>query len=676
MKRLLTLLACLAFFVSWGFASEEEPYSYSYARLSYVKGDVFIQRTGDLGYEEGVVNLPLVEGDKLGTREGRAEIHFGKKNYLRLDSHTQLDFVNLPVRGYDRIKLNLLSGSIYFMISFLDEEKSFEVHTPDASFYLLEEGLYRLDVRENRETELFVYEGAMEAAGEEGSLMVETEEKLVASNGYFTSDPTIFYPRFDDSFSSWNKERDALHSRPVTGTHLPEELNEYETELAENGRWVYERPYGYVWVPYVVHVNWQPYYYGRWIWYPIIGWTWVSYDPWGWCVYHYGRWHWRLGLGWYWIPTRFWGPAWVHWYSGWDYLGWCPLSYWGYPVVIVNNYFNGRYRGSYYPAHSRALVVIRKDQLRNPHLSRVALSHTKVTSLGKISLSAKQPVQKVSISRLGAKEIVAAKVLSRSNLRGIRRSYISDKTLSQSRLKASPSRVSSKALQKIDSGQERSIVSRRLSQYSPAKNTKRSSISLDSKTSLKRSQVSQQISSRLLEGKNSVAKIKSYPSRTIRPLSSSKALPVSRSGKSYSKKDERPASERADSSRLSSKSGVKTYSPSRRLSQAINSTSPRLKESNRSFSRSLKSSWQSNAKSSISRNFRQALSSPRSSLSSRSISTPRSTVSAPKISSSRSVSRLISSAVRRSSSSSSPSRSSPSRSSPSHSSSSGKVRKK
>ena len=33
-------------------AEEEGSYQYSYARLSYVKGDVFIERAGDMGYED------------------------------------------------------------------------------------------------------------------------------------------------------------------------------------------------------------------------------------------------------------------------------------------------------------------------------------------------------------------------------------------------------------------------------------------------------------------------------------------------------------------------------------------------------------------------------------------------------------------------------------------------
>lgn len=467
MRKIAILTAFLVFFVTFAFSSsEEEYYSYSYARLSYVKGDVYIQRAEDLGYESGVVNLPVVAGDKLGTRDGRAEIHFGRKNYLRMDSHTQIDIAELPRKGDDQIKLHLLSGNIYLRINFLEREKDFEIHTPDASFYMLEEGLYRFDIREG-ESELYVIEGSVEAAGEEGSLLVSSEERLIASDGDFNSDPVRFYASLDGSFSGWNRSRDALHSRSVARGYLPAELDEYEVELADNGRWVYERPYGYVWVPYVVHHDWRPYYYGRWAWYPVIGWNWVSYDPWGWCVYHYGRWHWGLGLGWYWIPTRYWGPAWVHWWRGYDYIGWCPLSYYGHPVVIINNRFYGRYSHGYYPLNSRVLTVVHKRQLQARRISKVALSQKKVSRLGKISLSAKQPNLRPNINRSDPQARIAAKVLSRSNIRKVGKGYISGKTkISPSRLKStgikSVSRFSKTSSSKAQSG----AVSRRTGKIS------------------------------------------------------------------------------------------------------------------------------------------------------------------------------------------------------------------
>jgi hypothetical protein len=440
---------CLGFISAFVFSyQEEEYYAYSFARLNYVQGDVFIQRAEDQGYEEGTVNLPIVRGDKLGTRDGRAEIHFGKKNYLRIDHYAQIDFVRLPQRGDDVVSLHLLSGNIYLRVNSLDREKDFEVHSPDGSFYILEEGLYRFEVKENRETAAIVEEGSVEAAGEEGSELIRRGEQLVVANGFFVSGPNYQYASYDDSFSEWNRGRDIYHNRYVRRSYLPSELNDYEEELAYYGQWVYERPYGYVWIPDVYHYTWRPYYHGRWMWYPICGWTWISYEPWGWCVSHYGRWHWRLGLGWYWIPTRHWGPAWVHWYSGYDYIGWCPLSYYNRPVVIVNNTFYGSYSDRYYPAHSRALTVVHKNQLSARHVSRVALSHSSVTRLDKISLSSAQPKIRPTSNHSGLKTSSAAQALSRSSLRRVSKSYSSGSTArsSLSGNRASPARTTQRTI--------------------------------------------------------------------------------------------------------------------------------------------------------------------------------------------------------------------------------------
>ena len=448
MKKILSFLVFLVFCVSLSVASEDtEYYSYSYARLSYVNGDVFIQRAGDNGFEEGDVNLPVVKGDKIGTREGRAEIHFGKKNYLRIDNQTQLDLIELPERGSDIIQLHMLSGDIFLRVSYLQREKDFEIHTPDASYYILEEGLYRFVVRENVQTEVLVYLGSLEAAGQEGSVVVEESESLFAFDGTFRSDSSDYYTEYDDSFSAWSSSRDELQSRYVAKRYLPDELYEYETELAYNGRWMYESPYGYVWIPSVSYSSWRPYSHGRWVWYPIIGWTWVSSHSWGWATSRYGRWHWRTSLGWYWIPTRRWGPAWVHWHHGYDYLGWSPLSYWNRPVVIVNNRFYGRNNNRYYPNQSRALTVIRKNQLQARSISKVALSQDKVAQIGKISLSSRQPNLKSVVDRTSTKYSTASKVLSRTNLRQVNKGYSSGKTISSvSRVKNTSVRTSSSSL--------------------------------------------------------------------------------------------------------------------------------------------------------------------------------------------------------------------------------------
>ncbi len=404
MKKTALVFAALAFLSLLAFAQEEGYSSDSFARLTYVKGHVVVQRAGDLGTEEGVVNLALVEGDQLETGDGRAELSFGRKNFLRLDAGTIVELSNMPRQGDSRVRLHLLKGTICLRLSFLEEEKTFELHTPDASFYALEEGLYRFDLRGNAETELSVIEGSMEAAGEGGSQLVGSRERLIAANGQLGSRSNLSFGR--DDFDHWNADRDALHSQYVSKRYLSSELQDYEYELAENGNWVYERPYGYVWVPRIYMNDWRPYYYGRWAWYPTCGWTWISYEPWGWCTSHYGRWHWRLGMGWYWIPHHTWGPAWVHWYWGYDYCGWAPLSWYNYPVVIVNNYFYDRYHGAHYPGGSRALTVVHRSQLQDRHISNVALSRTEASRLSNLTLQAKQPDVKPTLRGPGLQKEV------------------------------------------------------------------------------------------------------------------------------------------------------------------------------------------------------------------------------------------------------------------------------
>lgn len=437
MKKTFGLAIASIFILSFlAFADSEGYYSGSYSRLSYVKGDVFIQRAEDLGYEKGEVNLAVIEGDKLGTKEGRAEIQFGRRNYLRLDNFTQIDFVNLPQEDGEETKLHLLSGCIYLRINFLGKEKGFSIHTPDASFYILDEGLYRVDVRENKETEFAVIDGEAEVAGEEGSHLLKDQERLLASNGKFKSELGSFSAYHDD-FSEWNASRDALYAQRVTRSYLPSELDEYEAELASNGRWVYEYPYGYVWIPHLTYYNWQPYYYGRWVWYPFIGWTWVSYDPWGWCCFHYGRWGWRFGLGWYWIPMRFWGPAWVHWYWGYDYIGWCPLNYYGYPAIIINNYFYNRYTYNYFPTNSKTLIVVHKNQLQSRRISQMALGKETIRGFERITLRAEQPPVRPNIERSGELVEKAERALSRRGLRDVGQGFGSGQRFPRTHAEAS-----------------------------------------------------------------------------------------------------------------------------------------------------------------------------------------------------------------------------------------------
>ena len=409
MKKTAIPIIMLAFLFSSLNAEEAKYTNNSLARLSYITGNAYIQRASDLAYEEAAVNLPIAEGDRLGTTDGRAEIYLGKGNYFRLDYNTKIDFLSLPKKEDDLIQIRIWGGNAYLSVETLEIEKGIEIHTSDVSLYILDEGLYRIDVRENTKTEILVFNGLVEAAGETGSSLIKKEQKLEAVEGRIPSHPSRFIAAVDDSFDEWSESRDFQIQKHLAKRYLPEELEDFEYELSEYGEWSYVPSYGYVWVPGRVDTHWRPYYHGRWVWIPICGWTWHPYEPWGWATSHFGRWHWSLGLGWYWIPTGVWGPGWVSWHWGHDYYGWAPLSYYGYPGVIIDNRYYGHYNRADYPYNSRALTVIHKNQLKTRNISKIALSQNSVNKLGKISLTnrapAIRPETKISIEKLEGRKV-------------------------------------------------------------------------------------------------------------------------------------------------------------------------------------------------------------------------------------------------------------------------------
>ncbi|HUM34732.1 MAG TPA: hypothetical protein PKX32_05615, partial [Candidatus Saccharicenans sp.] len=293
-KNYLNLIALGLFFFSLYLPAKAQDsyFPYSFARISYLQGEARIERASDLGVEAAEVNFVLSSGDKILTDDGLVEISFGRNNLLRLDRYSTLELARLPEGQGGDFSLYLHEGRAYLRINYLEQEKWFSVHTGDASFYVLEEGLYRFEADGEDGTLALTLEGSLEAAGQDRSLMLQTGESVLAYEGELESGASYLAYQ-QDAFANWNQDRDRLlemASAPGSG-YLPSEIREYESELSSSGRWVYERPYGYVWVPSVTVTDWRPYLVGHWTWYPRIGWTWISAEPWGWAVYHYGRWH-------------------------------------------------------------------------------------------------------------------------------------------------------------------------------------------------------------------------------------------------------------------------------------------------------------------------------------------------------------------------------------------------
>jgi hypothetical protein len=184
-------------------------------------------------------------------------------------------------------------------------------------------------------------------------------------------------PRTD--FENWANERDQQSRNARSSKYVSDEVVGYE-DLDDNGDWIDEPEYGYVWRPrYVVH-DWAPYRDGRWVWVSPWGWTWVDNARWGFAPFHYGRWVY-LSRGWCWVPgprhlRAVYAPAFVGWVGSPGVsvsvsigpgVGWFPL---GPREVYVPCYHHSPRYIRYINASNT--VIIDNRQITNVYVGRGA----------------------------------------------------------------------------------------------------------------------------------------------------------------------------------------------------------------------------------------------------------------------------------------------------------------
>ncbi len=317
------------------------------ARLSFVDGDVSFLRAGVTEWAPGVENLPLLAGDQIFTGQGaRAEIQLARGNYIRLSEGTELTITDLSDTS---AQLEITEGTAIIRIERLATVfQRFEVDTPNSAVLLSSDGIYRVDVRGEKNSELIVRRGEAEVSTEEGSFKVREGYRLnvdTAASGRLE----LAADNTRDDWDQWSYDRDTTIARTSVDA-APDYVASYETsnndfygvsDLSSHGTWTNYSSYGQCWIPRVAS-DWAPYRSGQWLWIPAAGWTWLSSEPWGWAPYHYGRWSYISGLGWAWIPgfgssyrgygyrDYRWRPALVYFFNSatprGNYVGWYPLA--------------------------------------------------------------------------------------------------------------------------------------------------------------------------------------------------------------------------------------------------------------------------------------------------------------------------------------------------------------
>jgi hypothetical protein len=263
------------------------------AHVSLVEGQVFLEREGRS--ESALENVPLLDGDRLRTERGRAEIMLGDGSLLHLDETTTVDML-----AGDLIRL--LGGRINLVVLGARDPSravAYQVDAPAASVQSNGPGEYRVTVTDDGgggTTDLSVVRGEATFANDAGSVDVRAGERSEARDGEAPTQPRYFNSARWDAFDRWSAARRDAQIGTVSAQYLPTDLEPYSGTFDRYGTWRNDASNGYVWFP-TVSADWRPYSVGYWRDYDRWDSFWVAGDPWGWPTHHYGRWGFSGGIG-------------------------------------------------------------------------------------------------------------------------------------------------------------------------------------------------------------------------------------------------------------------------------------------------------------------------------------------------------------------------------------------
>lgn len=365
------------------------------ARLAYKEGQVEMAPAGTEEWTEALLNRPLTTDDRLWVGGGgKAELQLGSAA-IYLDEDSGFSFLDLDD---DLMHMSLTDGAATIRVRRKSDNESIEIETPNATITLLRPGEYHIEIAEDgAATVVDTRTGESEVAGEKDSYTVRTNERGVfRGTDELSADIKPLGPR--TSFQNWANERERREESASSSRYVSRDVIGYE-DLDDNGEWVSDPEYGYVWTPTYVDAGWAPYRFGRWVWVSPWGWTWVDNYRWGFAPFHYGRWAYARDR-WCWVPgprhhRPVYAPALVGWVGGGGVgisvsigsgVGWFPLGprevyvpgYWHSRRYIhsvnvsntyivnnayIDNFYNGRDRYDYrYGRLPRAVTLVPRDR--------------------------------------------------------------------------------------------------------------------------------------------------------------------------------------------------------------------------------------------------------------------------------------------------------------------------
>jgi hypothetical protein len=272
-------------------------------RLSDVRGKLALDRQTGNGFEQTMQNMPIVEGERLQTAEGYAEVEFEDNSTIRLAPNSRVDFPLLALRssGAKASTMSVVRGMVYASTE-STKGNEFVLEVGSMTVTMAPSTHLRLEVVEGK-TLVSVFNGSVEVAHDGETTQLGKKETLTLEGGQ----TSVVKKVAESPFDAWDKESIDYHARYSRANAFAGSGNSFGlSDLNYYGSFIDAGGCGQMWQPYLVSSAWSPYSNGLWALYPGAGYSWVSPYPWGWLPYHSGSWAFCQGVGWGWQP----GGAW------------------------------------------------------------------------------------------------------------------------------------------------------------------------------------------------------------------------------------------------------------------------------------------------------------------------------------------------------------------------------
>jgi FecR protein len=315
-------------------------------RLSEVKGEVQMDRQTGKGFEGAMANLPVVEGSKLKTVDGVAEVEFEDNSTVRLGLNSEVAFPKLELlpTGAKSSSITVLKGTVY--VSLINTKgNEFGVTFGQQTVSLPPDSHVRLQVTPT-EASLAVLHGEALVQDASGPTTVG-KNKTMTFNLAAQNPPVIAKNVAEQPLDKWDSDAMQYHKSYANASSFGNSPYSYGiNDMNYYGGFV-NGCGGSMWRPYFTSASWDPFGSGAWAYYPSAGYSWVSPYPWGWTPYHTGSWSFCQGVGWGWQP----GGAW---------MGLANNTFVGQPGGFQNSFAGTRPRPPVHPptANESSLVGV------------------------------------------------------------------------------------------------------------------------------------------------------------------------------------------------------------------------------------------------------------------------------------------------------------------------------